>query len=240
MIDSLPLKTRVAMLEGIRHEEIIVGGYTNSDGGVCPMLAAHRRGGRTNAESFATTWDSFGAVKGRRARRATQRELMILTTHLEMSLLEHSDPAPNLNAALAEHRQLVARTQRAANRDRAASRERAADRERARAKRAIEAIEAIEAIRPGDPDRTRELRGAPGAGWMRAFRRYDEYERALARLEAQSAPPRQSERRLAAQRQSEPPLADAAPRERPRSAAPRERPRSAAPRERPRPRSGVG
>jgi hypothetical protein len=180
VIDSLPLKTRVAMLEGIRHNEIIVGGYTSTDGGICPMLAAHRNGGRTNAEGFATTWDRFGGIGGRRARRATERELLILTTHLEMSLVADSEPAPNLAAALAEHRQLVSRTHRAVNRDRAANRERAASRERARAERAIEAI------RPGDPDRNRELRSEPGWAWMRVFRRYDDYERTLARLEGQS------------------------------------------------------
>lgn len=180
VIDSLPVKTRVAMLEGIRRNEIIVGGYTSPDGGICPMLAAHRSGGRTNAEGFAKTWDRFGGVKGRRARRATERELLILTTHLEMSLLAEAHPTPNLSAALAEHRQLLARAARAANRDRAASRERVASRERARAQRAIEAI------RPGDPDRGPELRSEPGWAWMRVFRRYDDYERALARLEGQT------------------------------------------------------
>ena len=177
VIDSLPVRTRVAMLEGIRHNEIIVGGYSSTDGGVCPMLAAHRSGGRTNAERFAKTWDRFGGVKGRRARRATERELLILATHLEMSLLADFEPAPNLAAALAEHRQLLAQNGRAQNRDR--DRERAAHRERARAKRAIE-------IRPGDADRDQELRSEPGWAWMRVFRRYDDYERTLAHLEAQS------------------------------------------------------
>jgi hypothetical protein len=177
-IDALPLKTRVAMLEGIRHSEIILGAYTSDDGGVCPMLAAHRGGGRTNAEGFAKTWDRFGGVSGRRARRATERELLILTTHLEMSLLADSQPAPDLAVALAEHRRLVASNQRAA---RHRDLDRAARRERVRATRAIEAI------RPGEPDRSKELGAAPGWAWMRAFRRYDDYERALALLEAKSA-----------------------------------------------------
>jgi hypothetical protein len=172
------MKTRVAMLEGIRRNEIIVGAYTSEDGGICPMLAAHRGGGRTNAEGFAKTWDRFGGIGGRRARRATKRELLILTTHLEMSLLADSEPAPDLAVALAEHRRLLAKTERAGSRrqdlDRAARRER------------VRATRAIEAIRPGEPDRTRELAGAHGWAWMRPFRRYDEYERALALLEAQS------------------------------------------------------
>jgi hypothetical protein len=177
-IDALPMKTRVAMLEGIRHNEIILGAYS-TDGGICPMLAAHRGGGRTNAEGFAKTWDRFGAVNGRRARRATERELLILTTHLEMSLLADSEPAPDLAVALAEHRRLVAKSERSTSRRQ--DHDRAARRERVRATRAIEAI------RPGEPDRSQELRSAPGWAWMRTFRRYDEYERALALLEAQSS-----------------------------------------------------
>ncbi|HEY5318155.1 MAG TPA: hypothetical protein VIJ20_09250, partial [Solirubrobacteraceae bacterium] len=114
-IDALPLKTRVAMLEGIRDNEIILGAYS-TDGGICPMLAAHRGGGRTNAEGFAKTWDRFGGINGRRARRATEREILILTTHLEMSLLADTDPVPDLALALAEHRRLVTSSERAASR----------------------------------------------------------------------------------------------------------------------------
>ncbi len=40
--------------------------------------------------------------------------------------------------------------------------------------------------RPGDPDRSRELRGRPGWAWLRVFRRYDDYERALERLQSES------------------------------------------------------
>src|SRR3712207_1978819 len=52
-IDCLPLRTRVAMLEGVRANEIIVGAYADRKGGICPMLAAHRHGGRTSFISFA-------------------------------------------------------------------------------------------------------------------------------------------------------------------------------------------
>ena len=41
-VDCLPRRTRVAMLEGIRSNDIIVGAYVDRKGGVCPMLAAHR------------------------------------------------------------------------------------------------------------------------------------------------------------------------------------------------------
>jgi hypothetical protein len=39
--------------------------------------------------------------------------------------------------------------------------------------------------RPGDLDRARELRARPGWAWLRPFRRLDEYERALERVEAE-------------------------------------------------------
>jgi hypothetical protein len=39
--------------------------------------------------------------------------------------------------------------------------------------------------RPGDADRSRELRTRPGWAWLRPFRRYDEYERALDWLAAE-------------------------------------------------------
>src|SRR5438034_8192703 len=104
MVDSLPHATRVAMLEGLQRYDIIVGAYTDRSGGVCPMLAAHRCGGRTDFLSFARAWDRFTGAKGR-ARRASERELRVLTTHLEASLLtdaEHTD----LARAIAEHRDL--------------------------------------------------------------------------------------------------------------------------------------
>ena len=100
-IDCLPMETRAAMLEGVRSNDIIVGAYTNRDGGVCPMLAAHRNGGRTSLISFARTWDRFTGAK--RARRATERELRILTAHLEASLL--AEGLPELEDVVASHRE---------------------------------------------------------------------------------------------------------------------------------------
>ena len=46
-IDCLPLRTRIAMLEGVRSNDIIVGAYADRAGGVCPALAAH--GGHPSA-----------------------------------------------------------------------------------------------------------------------------------------------------------------------------------------------
>jgi hypothetical protein len=103
-IDCLPARTRVAMLEGVGGNEIIVGAYTSSDG-VCPMLAAHRRGGRTDFLSFARAWDAFSGA--RRSRRATVRELRVLRAQLEASLM--ADESVDLHAAIAEHRELVRR-----------------------------------------------------------------------------------------------------------------------------------
>ncbi len=106
-IDCMPVATREAMLEGLRsNERIIVGAYVDEQGGVCPMLAAHRSGGRTDFLSFAKSWDRF-AHAGGKSRRATERELRILISHLEDSL-EHSGGL-ELDRAIAEHRALVIR-----------------------------------------------------------------------------------------------------------------------------------
>jgi hypothetical protein len=85
-IDCLPLTTRKAMLGGVESNRIIVGAYTDRSGGVCPMLAAHRNGGRTSLASFARAWDRYTGVRGRKARPATDRELTTLTTMLEASI----------------------------------------------------------------------------------------------------------------------------------------------------------
>jgi hypothetical protein len=84
-VELLPARTREAMLQGIESNEIIVGAYTDRSGGVCPMLAAHRNGGRTSFASFARAWDDF--THARRPRRATRREIGALRAYLEMSLL---------------------------------------------------------------------------------------------------------------------------------------------------------
>jgi hypothetical protein len=171
-VECLPRHTRIAMLEGMRTNEIIVGAYT-SDGGICPMLAAHRAGGRTDFISFAKAWDrfAFSQQRSKRARRATERELLILRTHLEASLLDDDGPAPDLSAAMAEHRALMER--RAAEQAAAPQPERTQRRRPDRTR-----------PRPGDPNRSGELRKRGGWSWMRVVRRLDDYERALAQLEA--------------------------------------------------------
>ena len=74
------------MLEGVDSNRIIAGAYTDRDGGVCPMLAAHRNGGRTSLASFARAWDAYTGARRRRARPATARELNTLRTMLEASI----------------------------------------------------------------------------------------------------------------------------------------------------------
>ncbi len=107
VIDCLPTRTRAAMLDGIRSNDIIVGAYSDRMGGVCPMLAAHRCGGRTSFISFARSWDAFTGVK--RARRASERELAVLERHLVASLAADTQRtamgvgAVDLGGAIAEH-----------------------------------------------------------------------------------------------------------------------------------------
>jgi hypothetical protein len=92
------------MLEGIGENEIIVGAYTDRDGRVCPMLAAHRSGGRTSLASFARAWDRYTGA--RKPRPATTRELRTLRSMLEASLM-YQDDVTELGAAAAEHRALL-------------------------------------------------------------------------------------------------------------------------------------
>jgi hypothetical protein len=103
-IDCLPVRTREAMLAGIGANEIIVGAYTDRDGRVCPMLAAHRHGGRTSLAFFAKAWDRYTGA--RRPRPATEREVRTLRAMLEASLM-YQDEVEELAKAAAEHRELV-------------------------------------------------------------------------------------------------------------------------------------
>jgi hypothetical protein len=84
-VDHLPRQTKEAMLRGIATNRIIVGAYVDpKSGGICPMLAAHRNGGRTDVAAFARAWDEY--TSPRRPRRATRREVTKLSSLLEVSL----------------------------------------------------------------------------------------------------------------------------------------------------------
>jgi hypothetical protein len=80
-VAALPLDARRAMLEAVDDGELIIGAYTDRRGRACPMLAAHRRGARTDVGDFPRAWDAFGRT--RRPRLATPRELEILRALLE-------------------------------------------------------------------------------------------------------------------------------------------------------------
>ncbi len=169
------------MLQGIEANPIIVGGYTDGDGGVCPMLAAHRSGGRTSFASFALAWDAFTGA-GKRPRRASRREIRALRTYLEMSLLE-DDTQIGTGGTLAE----------AADQIRAERREIAA-----RSPRPTTETRP----RPGDPARSRELRARRRWSWLRPARRYDVYQATLAAASGQMAEQRVDD--LLAERETTP------------------------------------
>ncbi len=169
-IDCLPLDTRRAMLDGMDANRIIVGAYTDREGGVCPMLAAHRHGGRTALASFARAWDRYtGAGNG--PRPANDRELRTLRTMLEASItIESGVNQTELGQAIAEYRMSREFQERPQP-------------EPEREKRDT-----------GERDRTKELKKEGGWSWLRPFRRLDEYERALAELEAAEAAKSERER----------------------------------------------
>jgi hypothetical protein len=86
-VEAMPRSSREAMLRGIAANTIIVGAYTDRDsGGICPMLAAHRNGGRTDLASFARSWDRYTDATD--PRPATKREIRTLVALLESSLTD--------------------------------------------------------------------------------------------------------------------------------------------------------
>lgn len=111
---AMPARTKEAMLRGIRSNRVIVGAYVDKRGGVCPMLAAHRNGGRTNFGTFARAWDAFTDAKQRKPRRASRREVRTLEGYLEMSLLRDGAPGadPTPERPLAEEVAEVKATRR--------------------------------------------------------------------------------------------------------------------------------
>lgn len=161
-VEALPRRTRLAMLDGISSNRIVVGAYSDPrSGGICPMLAAHRAGGRTSVASFARAWDAFTGA--RRPRLATRREIRALRTYLEMSLLrDESDDTPISEVAA-----------------------------QIRAERAAlpAAPEAEVVTRPdsGERNRAPELQNQPRWAWLRPARRLDEYKDLLAAAEEQLA-----------------------------------------------------
>jgi hypothetical protein len=167
-VEALPRRAREAMLRGVDSNPIIVGAYVDRDGGICPMLAAHRNGGRTSLASFARAWDRYTGAK--RPRPATRRELRTLRTLLESSLAGD----PTQRGSIAE----------------AAARIRAE-----RAEIAERDAPGAEAPRPdtGERHRGRELRDRLHWSWMRPARRYEEYRDLVAAASEQLAEQRAAE-----------------------------------------------
>jgi hypothetical protein len=160
-VQALPRVTREAMLRGIAANPIVVGAYVDRDsGGICPMLAAHRNGGRTNLGSFARAWDRYTGAK--RPRLATRRELRTLRSLLQSSLTDDLGEGGSIAQAAAQ-----IRAERA---------ELAARRARCPEPEAPSIPEPDEA-----PIRIRRVRPA----WTRSARRYDGAPDLLAAAEAQ-------------------------------------------------------
>ena len=96
-VEALPPHTKRGMLHGISSNRVIVGAYTDKRGGVCPMLAAHRNGGRTDFGSFAKAWDAYTGAK--RPRRASAREVRTLRGYLEVALMRDGAAPPEPTGA---------------------------------------------------------------------------------------------------------------------------------------------
>src|SRR3954447_18571534 len=171
-IEALPRATREAMLRGVEANPIIVGAYVDrASGGICPMLAAHRNGGRTSLASFARAWDRYTGVK--RPRLAPRREVRTLVAILHSSLAD--DLAGPDSGSIAE-----AAAQIRGERAELAARQEAT-------------TEPAVKIDTGERNRTGELRTRLRWAWMRPAKRYDEFKDLVAAAEEQLSESRADE-----------------------------------------------
>lgn len=164
-VDRLPIATRRAMLSGIETRSIVVGADGDPRGGVCPIYATPSPPSRRIGRPFARAWDRYSGA--RLPRRASERETRALRTMLEASIELETEPVVSLRAGVVAHKASQARS-------RATS---------AVQSRAAEARDVATRLDSGERDRTDELSGREGWAWLRPFRRYDEYERALRALD---------------------------------------------------------
>lgn len=166
-IEQLAVATRAAMLEAVRcpATRLIAGGYVAPGGRVCPLLAAHRRGGRTNGESadvsnFADVWDRFTGTPTGAPRPIEPAERRVLDGLLVASLTRER-----------RRREAIERRER---------REREAREAVVKVRTGRSAT--LEALlgAPGDRSRAQELARRAGWAWLGIHRRYDHYRAALA------------------------------------------------------------
>ncbi|MCK9248585.1 MAG: hypothetical protein M0P31_06360 [Solirubrobacteraceae bacterium] len=202
-VECLPRHTQVAMLRAIREQPIIVGAYTDGNGGMCPMLGAHRYGGRTSFIAFAKSWDRFTGAPGRgRSRPATRRELRVLDRYLVEALratderdVEDLDPAAvtgsDLGRVIVEHRALVERNRPERARPAAGDVPSLADaiaehRELVARHAEVEADEAVELELELEVEEVVQGRGRVRLPeWMRPLDTVADYEAALAEVDRQ-------------------------------------------------------
>ena len=179
-VEALPARTQEAMLRGMDSNPIIVGAYVDRDGGVCPMLAAHRNGGRTSLASFARAWDRYTGAK--RPRLATRRELRTLRALLEASLsADHLTEPGSIVEAAAQ-----IRSERAAIAEREAQADDSVD-PAFPGEFGDAPIRVRRRLDTGERHRAHELRDRLSWSWMRPARRYEEYRDLLAAAEEQLA-----------------------------------------------------
>jgi hypothetical protein len=192
-VEALPTQTKQAMLRGVESNRIIVGAYVDPrSGGVCPMLAAHRNGGRTSVASFARAWDAYTGAK--RPRRASRREVRTLTALLEWSLAGDGANMPP-SGSIAELAAQIRAEREAFRCSEAATSPPAQAEPPAMLPPEIlpDEIKIRRRRDTGERHRGRELRTRPYWAWLRPTRRYDEFKDLLAAAEEQLSEQRAAE-----------------------------------------------
>jgi hypothetical protein len=157
---------------------LIAGAYVDGDGGTCPLLAAHRRGGRVSDEAavatpFAGLWDLYTGTRSGRPRPIEQEERRALEAMLTASVAREQRHRAEAELERARAEQV---------------------RERDRERREQAGREAIIRIRHGfggkglasslvttltDRDRRAELSERAGWAWVGVHRRYDQHRATL-------------------------------------------------------------
>ncbi len=193
-VDSMPRFAREAMLRGIDANTIIAGAYADPTvGGICPMLAAHRNGGRTNLASFARSWDRYAGA--RYARLATERELRTLRTYLEGSLagdltgdFSVTELAEQIRSERAEFRAVEAADRRARQSARPI-----ADASPKAAPGPLRRRRGSTIADTGETFRAHEMASRSGWSWTLPTRSYRTYQRRIAAAEEAMAEARAAE-----------------------------------------------